>query len=46
MYYMLGMAVFCPIWSLVLPVKNVENLTMYSWELYAAVFGLASVAFL
>ena len=46
MYYMLGMAVFCPIWSLVIPVKNVEDLTLYSWELYTAVFGLASVAFL
>ena len=45
MYYMLGMSVFCPIWSLVLPVTKAADLTLYGWELYLAVFGLAAVAF-
>jgi len=45
MYYMLAMAVFCPIQGLVLPVKDVIDLTLYSWQLYLGVFGLACVAF-
>lgn len=45
MYYMLAMAVFCPIWSLILPVKEVEELTIYSWQMYLGVFGLATIAF-
>ena len=45
MYYMLGMSVFCPIWSLIDPVTKAADLTLYGWELYLAVFGLACVAF-
>ena len=45
MYYMLGMSIFCPIWSLIDPVTKAANLTLYGWELYLSVFGLACVAF-
>lgn len=45
MYYMLGMSVFCPIWSLVLPVTKAADLTLYGWQLYLSMFGLACVAF-
>ena len=45
MYYMLAMAIFCPIWSLFMPVKNVTALTDYRISLYLAVLGLALIAF-
>ena len=46
MYYMMGMSVFCPVWSLVLPVKKAADLTLYGYELYLAIIGLALVAFM
>ena len=45
MYYMLGMCLFCPIWSLVAPIKEAGKLALYGWELYLAAFGLAIVGF-
>lgn len=45
MYYMLSMSIFCPIWSLVIPVTKVANLTDYRDSLYLAIFGLALVLF-
>ena len=45
LYYMIAMTTFCPIWSLMLPVTKASDLTLYSWELYAAAFGLASLSF-
>lgn len=45
MYYMLGMSIFCPIQTLVLPVTKAADLTLYGWELYLAVLGMAIVAF-
>ena len=46
MYYMLGMAIYCPLQSLFIPVTKAAELTLYGWELYLATFGLAVVAFL
>ena len=45
MYYMIGMSVFCPIWSLIIPIKKAVDFALYGHELYLAVFGLALVAF-
>ena len=45
MYYSLAMSVFCPIWSLAMPVTKPMNLTHYSVTLYLAIFGLACLEF-
>ena len=45
MYYMLGMSVFCPIWSMIVPVTKAADIAIYGWELYLAVFGLAVIYF-
>ena len=45
MYYMLGMSVFCPIWSLAIPVVKASELSLYGYELYLAVVGLACIMF-
>ena len=45
MYYMMGMCIFCPIWLLVIPIQKATDLTLYGYELYLAIFGLALVYF-
>ena len=45
MYYMLGMSVFCPIWSLAIPVTKAAGLTLYGYEMYLAIIGLACIMF-
>ena len=45
MYYMLGMSVFCPIWSLTIPVTKAVGLALYGYEMYFAIIGLACILF-
>ena len=42
-YSFLSMAVYCPIWSLVIPVTDAADLTLYGWQFYAGALGLAMV---
>ena len=46
MYYMMGMVIFCPVWSIATPVSKAVDVTLYGYELYLSMFGLAIIYFI